>query len=112
MKTKKAVKILGYSYIPQEQINTQGKSRNINKYTKNGYRIVCEKNGFWVLAKDSKAIVKYEINGVVAQDNVKELIREHYGKQRVTKKQFENFIKDYKEGKFDLGCSGGKLHLI
>ena len=103
MKDLKEVNVTGYYYVPSGgTIEKQGTRRDIQKYLNQGYKIVYENNGYYVLSIPSSANVRYEVEDVERTECVKPLIRDYYNVERVTENRFNKFMQDYENNKFNF----------
>lgn len=101
-------KILSAFYERSDTIEHQGNRKSIQKYLNNGYNINQERNGFWVLTKPVRALITIGNSKKRKTFDMKEDICQYYGKQRISKKMFDNFCNEAKEGKikFTLDSDG------
>lgn len=93
---------LSFSYSESNQQVFQGTRRELGKKLNEGFQVVRGGNGSYVIQKPSEAIVKVSVEGEIKNIDVKDIIREEYGKTRVTEKAFRVFEKDLKDGKKQL----------
>lgn len=96
------VKIISSSYERSDSIIVQGTQRKIGDYEKQGYYKHHGGNGTYVMKKPATAKITFDYNGKTYTQSVKELIKEMNDESKVTKKQFEEFVKNCKDGNIDL----------
>lgn len=92
------IKLKGFCYSDDERQLFQSKSKKLDRKLKQGYYIVSEEPGKYVLEKPSVAKVKLEIEGKLEIFDVKELIKREYGQEKLSRSIFEKFIKDVRNG--------------
>ena len=72
------------TYDNSSTITHQGNRSSIQRYLHQGYRIVDERNGYWILNKPSSlTVILKDSNNIIHSFNMKEDILEHYGRQRI-----------------------------
>ena len=88
------------SYEKNHTIAPQGNRDSISKYLRNGYYVVYEQNGFWILNKSSRVMVylKDTKGNEHAVDMKKDIIN-YYGKPKISDKIVETFKNDARTGK-------------
>ncbi|MDD2376494.1 MAG: hypothetical protein PHD15_04540 [Clostridia bacterium] len=91
--------VTAVNYEESHTVQMQGKRRDIEKYLKKGYHVKEERNGYWVLVKDSRVKVTLTNSTITRTFNMKEDIREHYNRTRVTAALIKTFSKDINSGK-------------
>ena len=91
--------VTAINYEKSDTIQMQGKRRNIEKYLDKGYYVKEERNGNWVLVKSSSVKVTLRNSKITRTINMKEDIRKHYNRTRVTAALVRNFLKDINSGK-------------
>lgn len=109
------VTIVDYYYEPSSSFVAQGDKRKIRKYEEQGFYVKSGGFGSYRMVKPSSAQVyftvdeEYEEQGQdqlpVHNQSVKQLIRDCYNVQRVTKQKLENFVSDCNNGIFNLQYS-------
>lgn len=97
------VKALNIIYECSDTLVAQGK--NVSKQKRNGFYEVHGGNGSYRMAKPSKAILEFEVDGKRHSSSVKDLIREAYSISRVGEKQATRFLSDVQSGKIELDYS-------
>ncbi len=91
--------VTSVNYEKSDTIEKQGKRRDIEKYLENGYYIKEQRNGYWVLVKASRVEVTLSNSTITRTFNMKEDLRSHYGKTRVTEALVKTFLKDINSSK-------------
>jgi len=91
--------VTSVNYEKSDTIEKQGKRRDIEKYLNKGYYVKEQRNGYWVLVKASKVQVTLSNSTITRTYNMKEEIREHYNRTRVTEALVKTFLKDVNAGK-------------
>lgn len=92
-------KFITASYEESDTIKKQGSKTSIQRYLKNGYTIVEERFGFWVLSKPVTITVWLEKpTGEIVSTEMKQNIVKHYGKLKISEKLFYQFVSDAKRG--------------
>ena len=99
------VKIINYLYEPSSSIIAQGNDDVIRSYKYQGYYIKKGGYGTYRMNKPSTAKVKFIADNVLHIQSVKQLIRDYYGVQRVTRNKLEQFVYDCNSGEIDLKYS-------
>lgn len=97
------ITILDLIYEPSESVVAQGK--DVSKYERKGFFKVRGGNGSYRMAKSSKVILYFEIDGVRHSCSVKQLIYDAYGISRVGQKEAYDFLTDLKAGNIKLDFS-------
>lgn len=86
-------------YVESENRTVQGKRNEIDIYLKRGYHVKEERNGFWVLTKPAEVLVDITDAEENKTINMKQDVLDCYKKSRISKKVFNQFEKDIKDGK-------------
>ena len=90
------------NYIPSDEIEIQGKRRDIKPNLKN-YYIKEERNGYFLLVRTAKIFAE-----IITSDNmiknieIKQAVLNYYGKSRISSSLFEKFQKDLMKKKVIL----------
>lgn len=93
------VKLLNVSYERSETIKHQGNRESIKPYLRKGYKIRGDRNGSWILTKPAKVMVTIGNKSDKRTYDMKEPILSHYGKERISEKLVNDFVKDARNGK-------------
>lgn len=88
-------------------IEIQGKQKDIEKYTNNGYYVKESRNGYWVLVKPCRVMVRLLGAGKVQDFNMKQDICSLYDKQRISQKTFDKFFEDADKGNIEFQVGDG-----
>lgn len=101
------VKIVDYYYEQSSSIIAQGNYRKIQRYRDQGFYEVAGGFGTYRMVRPSVAKVYFTIdeNKEVLNQSVKQLIRDCFNVERVTKKRLETFVSACKLGIIDLKYS-------
>jgi len=91
--------VTAVNYQESDTIQMQGNRQSIQKYLNTGYHIKEHRNGFWVLVKGSRVEVTLTNSKISKTHNMKEDIRQHYSRSRVTAALVKTFFKDVSSGK-------------
>lgn len=91
-------KIISINYEPSDTIQMQGKMKDTEKYRNAGYYIKENRNGYFVLVKAARLIVVLVSCSQTRELNMKEDVREHYGKKRISQSLVDRFSKDICNG--------------
>lgn len=93
------MKSYGYFYIPSKKIKFQGKSRKLQRYINEGYRVVSGSKGSYVLAKSAYGVVyEMEDNKTVAMMLANNFICKHYNRSKATEKAYIQLVSDLNAG--------------
>ncbi len=87
------------SYEPSNQVTTQGKYSDIEKYLKSGYKVIEDRNGFWVLARPLRLFVTLTNKYGTNKFEVKNEMLNYYNRKQISLQLIEQFKKDVNEGK-------------
>lgn len=91
------------SYEKYPSITHQGNRNSISKYLSDGYYVVEERNGFWILKKPSHVMVCLkDVNGKKHTFDMKKDIINYYGKKIISAKLVETFSNDAYSGKINF----------
>lgn len=102
MKNDEICAVKTIQYEPSDTIKIQGTRGSIRRYLDAGYCVKEERNGFWVLVKKAKVIVKVETPTSTQVINMKREILDYYGKKRITEKQVVKFLQDIENKKIAI----------
>lgn len=94
--------VTSVNYEKSDTIEKQGKYEDIEKYLNKGYYVKEERNGYWVLVKASRVDVTLSNSTITRTFNMKEDIRNHYNRTRVTEALANTFLKDVNSGKIAI----------
>jgi len=94
--------VTSVNYEKSDTIEKQGKRRDIEKYLDNGYYVKVQRNGYWVLVKASQVQVTLSNSTGTRTFNMKEEIREHYNRTKVTEALARTFLKDVNAGNIPM----------
>lgn len=96
------------SYEKSSSITHQGNRSSIQRYLNNGYYVIEERNGFWILGKPATIMVSLRNSvGKIHIFNMKEDILGYYNKQRLSSTLFNSFINDAVTGKINFYMEDG-----
>lgn len=92
-------KIISIKYVPSESLEKQGKSRDIEKYRKQGYYVKEARNGYYLLLKSARVEVTLAIDTLTKTFDMKEDLLALYAKERITQTTVNKFINALETGK-------------
>jgi len=91
------------TYQESDTIHHQGNRDSINTYLNQGYHIVQNLNGYWVLTKPTAIYVYLKnSNNFTCSFNMKEEILKYYNKSRISRRLFDKFVEDSTSGKIQF----------
>lgn len=93
------VKFLDCYYDRSSSMEVQGTREKISRYLKDGYYVKEQRNGYYLLVKPSKVIVRIQTPNGVMNINLKKQILEYYGKCKISEKRVKKFNDDSLAGK-------------
>ena len=80
-------------YEPSHSIVAQGSQ--VKRYEKEGYYKKYGGNGTYRMVKPSKTIIRFNVNGEIREQSVKQLIRDTFGIVNVSKDHLDRLINEY-----------------
>ncbi len=93
-------------YVESSNTSIQGNRTEIKKYIGKGYRVVEERDGYWILSRPCRINVELENSTGKNTFNMKNDILNYYGRTKMTEKLFEKFYKDATKGKIQFYMEG------
>lgn len=87
---------ISIEYEPSNSIIAQG--REVERAKREGYYCAKGGNGSYRMNRPSLAIMTFEVEGEVKSQSVKQLIRDVYGIQKVSRLHADRFFDDVKKG--------------
>ena len=94
------MKSYSYFYTPSKKIDFQGKSKKLQRYISEGYRVVAGGNGSYVLAKSAYGVVyEMEDDKTVVGKCANNFIRDYYSRSKITEKAYIQLVSDLNAGK-------------
>lgn len=89
-------------YSPSYKLEKQGKRSEMKKYINQGYKIQLERNGYFVLVKTAKILLRFSEKKKIHEIDISYEVKEFYDKKRVTEKLAEKIAADIKKEKVNL----------
>jgi hypothetical protein len=86
-------------YSPSDKQEKQGKRSEMKKYINQGYKIQLERNGYFVLVKTAKILLRFSEKKKIHEIDISYDVKEFYDKKRVTEKLAEKIAADIKNEK-------------
>ena len=90
------------SYVESDTKTVQGKRTELKQYFSRGYKVVEDRNGFWILSRPNAVNVEVKSYTGCNTFNMKQDILNHYNRQRMTEKLFEKFYEEALQGKLQF----------
>lgn len=107
------VENLRATYEKPQSLQLQGNWSYIRQFLRDGYHVTDERNGWWLLTKNSQVIVYLECTGgrcftFKARAN----LLGWYGGTRLTQKLVDRFISDFYGKKIKICVDDGNFYII
>lgn len=96
------VEPIRFTYEGSEKEIFRGTRKKLDKKLEEGYQVVKGGNGSYLISKPSVAEVTVDSDVGIKTFDVKNIIREEYGLERVTEASFKKFEREIKDGKKKL----------
>lgn len=103
--------IVDYEYKPSDSITKQGKRRDIIRQYPD-YKIQEERNGFFVLTKNSRYEVTLAWNDGIETFEMRSGVLSHYNKQKATETLLETFVRDVENGECSIWVDGNSYTIM
>lgn len=89
-------------YSPSSTLEKQGKRSEMKKYTNKGYKIQLERNGYFVLVKTARILLRFAEKKKVHEIDISYEVKEFYDRKQVTEKLAEKIATDIQNEKVKL----------